>query len=75
MQLFGKNSSDVRKLVRINFGFQIKDALFIQMIDPHLSRRMYDPVSFEQYTYMINFTLSILKKNQVAWLTLFKGSE
>ena len=75
MQLFGKNSSDVRKLVSINFGFEIKDPLFIQVIHPYLSRCMDDSVAFEQYTYVVNFTFGILKKDQVAWLTLVKVSE
>ena len=75
MQLFGKNSSDVRKLVSINFGFEIKDPLFIQVIHPYLSRCMYDSVSFEQYTYVVDFTFVILKKNQITWLTLFNAPE
>ena len=75
MQLFGKNSPNVRKLVGINFGLQIKNPLFIQMIDPYLSRRMHDPVAFKKYTYVVNFTFGILKKNQVSWLTLFNVPE
>ena len=52
----------------INFGFQIQNALFVEVIYPHPTRCMDDSVAFKEDTDMINFAFRILKKDEVAWL-------
>ena len=57
MQLFGKNSPDMRKFVGVNFSFQIEYTLFVQVIDPHPSGRVNDLIALHHDTNMVYFPL------------------
>jgi len=61
-----KNPPQRRETVGEHFGFGMLNALFMETIDPHLSRSMDDLMFGQQYTRVTDLAAFILKKCQIA---------